>query len=86
MEIIKKAIEIKAIPQITEEEDLNYKITRKILLSKIISLEDINIKITPNKENAILKVYDEEIEDAEMIVKKEGIKVKVNKKIKFVSL
>lgn len=86
MEIIKKAIEIKAIPQITEEEDLNYKITRKILLSKIISLEDINIKITENKESAILKVYDEEIEDAKMTVKKEGIKVKVNKKIKFVSL
>ena len=33
-----------------------------------------------------IKVYDEEIEDAKMTVKKEGIKVKVNKKIKFVSL
>lgn len=86
MEIIKKAIELKAIHQITEDTNLNYKITRKILLSKIISLEDINIKITENKESAILKIYDEEIEDAEMTVKKEKIKVKVNKKIKFVSL
>ena len=46
----------------------------------------VNIKIKQNKENAILKVYDEDIEDSEMTVKKEGIKVKVNKKIKFVSL
>ena len=86
IEIVKKAIEIKVIPQITEDVELNYKITRKILLSKIISLEDINIKITQNKENAILKVYDEEIEDAEMTVKKEELKAKVNKKIKFVNL
>lgn len=86
VEIIKKAIEIKAIPQITEDVELNYQITRKILLSKIISLEDINIKIIQNKENTILKVYDEEIEDAEMTIKKEKLKVKINKKIKFVNL
>ena len=85
-ELIKKAIADKLIPQITEDENLNYKITKKILLSKIISLEDINIKVIENKGNMLLTVFDEDIEDFEINIKKEGLKMKVNKKVKFINL
>ena len=85
-ELIQKAIADKLIPQITEDENLNYKITKKVLLSKIISLEDINIKLMKNKENALLTVFDEDVEDFEINVKNEGLKIKVNKKVKFINL
>ena len=85
-ELIQKAITTKLIPQIIEDENMNYKITKKIFLSKIISLEDINIKIIENKENMILKVYDEGIEDFEINIKKERIKIRKNKKIRFINL
>ena len=85
-ELIKKAIEDKLISQITEDENLNYKITKRILLAKIISLEDINIKLIENKENILLTVFDEDVEDFEINIKKEGLKMRVNKRIKFINL
>ena len=84
-EIIQKAIDMKLIPEITEDLKLNYKIINDIVLSKIISLEDIGIKITDNKEKTILTIFDEDIEDVEIKVKKEGLKIRFNKKIKFIN-
>lgn len=86
IEIIQKAITDKLIPQITEDGNLNYKITKKIILSRIISLEDINIKVIDNKENMLLTIFDEDIEDFEISVKNEGLKMRVNKKVKFINL
>ena len=85
-EIIQKSIDIKLILEITEDTKLNYKIINDIVLSKIISLEDIGIKITNNKENTILTIFDEDIEDAEMKVEKKGLKIRFNKKIKFINV
>ena len=87
-ELIKKAIAEKIIPQIIEDENANYKIIKKIILSKIISLEGINIKIEKDKdkENKILTIYDEDIEDFIINIKDEGLKIKNNKKIKFINL
>ena len=87
-ELIKKAIAEKIIPQIIEDENANYKIIKKIIISKIISLEGINIKIEKDKdkENKILTIYDEDIEDFIINIKDEGLKIKNNKKIKFINL
>ena len=85
-ELIKKAIAEKIIPQIIEEENANYKIIKKIILSKIISLEGINIKIEKNNENKNLTIYDEDIEDFIINLKDEGLKIKNNKKIKLINL
>ena len=84
-ELIKKAVVEKIIPEIFEDENINYKITKKIILSKIISLEGINIKIQKNKDNLILTIFDEDIEDFEINIKKEGLKIKANKKVKFIN-
>ena len=56
------------------------------MLSKIISLEDINIKITKNQEASKITVFDEDVEDFEINVKNEGLKMRVNKKVKFINL
>lgn len=81
--LIDKAIELKLIPQIFENNDENFEITKKILLPKIISLEDINIKINDDKENTNLIVYDDDTEDFNILIKKEGAKIRFNKKMKF---
>ena len=81
--LIDKAIEMKLFPQILENKDNNYEVTRKILLPKIISLEEINIKINDDKENTNLIVYDDDTEDFNILIQKEGAKIRFNKKMKF---
>ena len=84
--LLKKSIEMKMILPIYDDNDYNYEITNKILLSKIISLEDINIKINSDTESAKLTVFDENVEDFETNVKNEGLKMRANKKVKFINL
>lgn len=84
--LIKKAIDMKVINQILKDEKTNYDITEKIILSKIISLEDIYIKALNEQENVSLMIFDEEIEDSKMILKntsKEELSIKINKKVKL---
>ena len=66
-ELIKKAIEWKVITKIVEDDEVNFNITKKLLLSKIISLQDIYIKVVQEEES----------------LKKEDIKIKLNKMIKL---
>lgn len=84
--LIKKAIKWKAIIKIVEDDEVNFSITKKLLLSKIISLQDIYIKAILEEESLIIYVYDEQVEDTTIKienVKKEDIKIKLNKKIKL---
>ena len=84
--IIDKAIELKAIIKISDNEEINNRITNQLFLSKIISLEDINIKFTNPKDSIYLTVYDEEIEDTKIKLEniaKENINIKINKKVKL---
>lgn len=81
--LIDKSVEIKTIPQILNDKKENYEITRKILLSKIISLQDINFKIEDEKNNTKLIVYDDDTEDVSFLIQREEAKVRFNKKMKF---
>ena len=84
--LIKKAIDMKVINQILKDEKTNYDITEKIILSKIISLEDIYIKALNEQENVSLMIFDEEIEENKIIlnnITKDDIIIKPNKKIKL---
>lgn len=84
--LINKAIDRKVITKISDNEKVNYSIIKKILLSKIITLEDINIKISNEKNEMYLTIFDEEIEDSKTILEdiaKEELKIKFNKKIKL---
>ena len=79
-----KALNLKAIIEITDDDIINKNIMEKLLLSKIIKLEDINIKITNEKGNIYLTIYDEETQDSKIKLEniaKNNIKIKLNKKI-----
>ena len=81
-DIIDKAIEMKLIIKIFEDEKTNYEITTMLLLSKIICLQDINIKITKEKEGIFLTIYDEQIKENKIKldnITKEQINVRFNK-------
>ena len=84
--IINKAIKLKVINKIIDDEEQNTEITKKLILLKIILLEDIYIKPTIDNNNICLIIFDEEIEDNKMNLKnttKDKIKIKFNKKNKL---
>ena len=81
--LIDKAIDMKVIIKISDNEKINYNIIGKLLLTKIITLQDINIKFSNEKDKIYLTIYDEEIEDSKIELKnitKEEIKIKFIKR------
>ncbi len=84
--LIDKAIDKKIIIKIFDDDNLNYEITSKLLLSKIIFLQDINIKIVEKKDGIYLIIYDEQIEENKVKLEnitKNQVNVKLNKNIKL---
>lgn len=80
--IIKKAIELKVIEKISNNEETNYEILKNIFNIRIIKLEDAYLKITKEKEKYYLQIFDENIfEDKIEILKPEELEIKPNKKI-----
>ena len=85
-EIIDKALEMKIINRILNNDEQNYLMTKDLFLSKIITLEDINIKPLSKNNEIYLTIYDEEIEDTKIkleTITKEEINIKFNKKTKL---
>ena len=85
-ELIDKSEELKIINQISKDNEKNYSITENLFLSKIIELENINLKPTKEEEKIYITVYDEEIEDSKIELKdieKKDLKIKLNKKTKL---
>ena len=84
--MIDKSTEMKVINQLTENEEYNYNIIQKLLLLKIIELENINLKLNEENEKVYIIVYDEEIEETKIELKnitKEELKIKNKKKTKL---
>ena len=84
--LIKQAINMKVINQISIIDQVNNEIIKNIFCSKIISLEDINIKITKEKNELYLELYDENILESKVKlneITKEELKIKLNKKVKL---
>lgn len=82
--LFEKAIEMKIIAKIYDNNDENVNLYKKIFITRIISLEDIYIKINVNNENSILIIYDEEIEENIINLSKNyKILMKYNKKMKL---
>ena len=81
-ELIDKAIQMKVIIKILENDELNYNLTENLLLSKTISLQDINIKILNEKDGIYMKIFDEQIEENKIKIEnitKQDVKIKINK-------
>ena len=84
--LIEKAEELKAINILSKQEELNYKLIKNIFKTKIIKLEEINIKITKDKEKAYLQLFDEDIFEEKVEIddfNKKDLEIKLNKKIKI---
>ena len=84
--IINKAILEKVIIQISKTSKINYALTERLLLLKIIRLEDINLELFLKNEELALIVYDEKIEDNKIKLKnitKEDFNIKLNKKVQL---
>ena len=80
--LFNKALEMKVIIKIYNDNEENINILKNIFITRIITLEDIYIKI--NSEQLVLTMYDEEIEECKIKLKNE-LKpiIKLNKKIKL---
>ena len=87
-EAIEKAYELKVINQVSSKNlELNEEIIKLIFSLDIIKLEDIYAKIQIQKDGIYVQFYDENIEDEKINLnydwKKEGLKIKLNKKVKI---
>ena len=88
-EIIDKAIDLKAIIKISENKEIEYNIIKNIFEVRVIKIENIEMKITKEKEKYYLQIFDEKMfeEKIEILeknkIKKEDLLIKANKKIKI---
>lgn len=82
--LIIKAIELKAINQISSNINLNIDVFRRILKSKIIDIENIEFMIIEDYSGYILRILDDESIEYEKKVDFSEIEgIKCNKKIKL---
>ena len=86
--IILKANELKVIVQVSKNENINYEILKFIFQMRTIMLEDLNFKLTKEKEGNFVQFFDEntsenkiKLTNIENITKKD-LEIKLNKKIK----
>ncbi|MCI9063387.1 MAG: hypothetical protein HFJ17_02125 [Clostridia bacterium] len=84
-EIFVKASVLKLINNILDNDKLNVEIYSYIFKTRIISLEEISLKIAKMKDGWYVQFFDEGVTDEafkiELDLKKENIKIKVNKKV-----
>jgi hypothetical protein len=84
--LIQKAEDMKVMVQISENKEINFQIIKNIFDTRIINLDEIQIKITEEKGMVYLQLFDEKMFEEKIkldyceIKKKE---VKFNKKIKI---
>lgn len=80
--IINKAIELKVIEEISNDEKTNYEILKNIFNVRIIKLEDAYLKITKEKDKYFIQIFDENIfEEKIEISKPKDLEIKLNKKV-----
>lgn len=85
-QLIQKACEEKVLVRFSEDEELNYKILKNILETKIIDIDQIVYVVKYNKGILTINIYDGNIEDTQVqieIKEKTELSVKLNKKIKL---
>lgn len=90
-EIILKAHEMKLIEKMSKKEDIDYIIIKNLFTLRTISLEELYIKITKEKDKFFIQIFDEnayeekiEIENMGNINKKD-MEIKLNRKIKLIN-
>ena len=83
--LLDKAEELKIIQKISNNTEIRYKIWEHIFTIRAIKLEDLSIKLTKDKEQYSLQIFDENIfeEKVPLTNIQDKIDLKLNKKIKI---
>ena len=87
--LIEKAITFKIINNFSQQPELNYEILKNIFQIRIIKLEEIYIKITKEKENIYIQLFDENIFEEKVkigtkeTIKSKDLEIKFNKAVKL---
>ena len=82
--LIQKAIEMKLIIKISNNQDINNKLLKNIFELRIISLETLNVKIIEEKSRLVLQLFDEDMFEEKIEIEnisKKDVEIKMNKKI-----
>ena len=80
--IINKAVSLKVIQKISENDETNNEILKNIFKVRIIKLEKAYLKITKEKEKHFVQIFDENIFEEKIEIQKPiDLNIKLNKKI-----
>lgn len=88
-ELIIKAGKLKVINVFSKREDLNYAMLKNIFNVRVINLEELNIKITKEKDKFFVQLFDENAfeEKNEIIgiedIRNKDLELRYNKKVKI---
>lgn len=88
-DLINKAHQMKAIDIISKDKDIEYEILKEIFKVRVISLEDISIKITKEKDKFYMQIFDEQIFEEKTEVHNMGnlnrkdLEIKLGKTVKI---
>lgn len=84
--IIEKAIQLKVIEKISEDNKTNYEILKNIFYVRIIKLEDAYLKLIKEKDKYFVQIFDENIfEEKVEIQKPKELSIKPNKKVSIMT-
>ena len=86
--LIRKSIQEKAITMFSQEENLNYEITKNVFQVRIINLEELSIKIVKEIDGYYIQFFDDKAFDKKCKLNIENLdkkllKIRINKKIKM---
>lgn len=78
--IIRKLYDFKLLNELTKSLDLDIKIIKPILSSRIMNLENISIKLIKNEQDIEVDIYDGDVQELGFNIESEGIAPLKNKK------
>lgn len=74
--VIKKAQELKALDNFSEDKEITFKILEEIFNTKIISLQNINIQCDYKDGELIVEYYDDTVIENTVKIKTDNVKIK----------
>ena len=86
--LLKKAHDMKIIEKFSKQEDVDYELLKCIFSTRSINLEEIYVKLTKEKEEYFIQIFDgESFEDKIEIkepekINKRDLYIRLNKKVK----
>ncbi len=87
--IIKKSQEMKVLQKIAKNEETDFQILRNIFTSRIIKLENVELKLTKEKDNIYLQLFDENLFENKVEIGLKDtfpikdLKIRFNKRVKI---